>query len=162
TGARRGAGGKALGPAYPPAPKANAAGPSPWCRTVLSDRSAHGVICSVPATGRTEAPMRRWFAALVMLALAQPGCGQSSSSQPRMVQISGTVTLRSGALVEFPALVRASTGDSTVSDMSGRYSLSVPASPDSILLDVLSGYVIGISNIICVHDTLILATHSQT
>src|SRR5260221_10094279 len=79
-----------------------------------------------------------------MLGLAQLGCGQST--QPRMVQISGIVTSNSGRPVA-SARVTASTLDTkerkqrrgvalvvASTDWSGRYSLSVPVSPDSISL----------------------------
>jgi hypothetical protein len=102
------------------------------------------------------------FAALAVLGLALLGCGQTTPSQPRMVQISGTVTLaRSGGPAPI-ARVTASTRDTTFADAFGRYSLSVPASTDSVSLVAQDGFAPIPYVETCHHETRVLANHSQT
>ena len=60
------------------------------------------------------------------------------------------------------ARVTASTRDTTFADASGRYSLSVPASTDSIRIDAKDGFAPIPHVRTCVHETRVLATHSQT
>ena len=118
--------------------------------------------------------MRRWIAVLAVLGLAQPGCGQST--QPRMVQISGFVTTTSGRPAQGARVIASTLDteerkqrrqgvvlDAASADGSGRYSLSVPASPDSISLTAEDAFAPGdVRNGILGHVTHVLATHTQT
>ena len=116
--------------------------------------------------------MKRWIAVLAVLGLAHLGC----DTQPRMVQISGTVTSTFGGPVP-SAQVIASTldtgprkqrryGDVLVvafADGVGRYRLSVPVSPDSISLTALSPVATGaLHSQTSGHVAHVLATRSQT
>ena len=58
--------------------------------------------------------------------------------------------------------VTTSTRDTTFADASGRYSLSVPASTDSIRIDAGDGFAPIPYIRTCAHETRVLATHSQT
>jgi len=106
--------------------------------------------------------MKWWFAVLAVLGLTELACSESTASQPRMVQISGTVTLTFSGGPAPIARVTASTRDTTFADAPGRYSLSVPASTDSIRLVAQDGFAPIPYFQTCHHETRVLATHSQT
>jgi hypothetical protein len=78
-----------------------------------------------------------------------------------MVHVSGTVTFVGTGEPMPGARVTASTRDTAFTDASGHYSLTVPASTDSVTLIAKDAFV-AVQSVVCTHVTHVLATHSQT